>query len=306
MENVFRNYYRQCYLRTGGFIPAMPLGQNMLPGDFFQLRNGQMILLGNIFRNGLIDPDNLVISRNIPLNQAAWEISEGVSKAYSGRSARQGPVEGSFEFSKQLLVFANRGSFLFKGQSPQSLRIDNWHDWQQALIIKLTTSVFSFREVYVVTESAAPSGWTLAVAGDEEAELEIATESENFGLVDIFGHHAARTIQSKDIEYYHRDEKKKPVFFKAKKLAVQEDRMQVFISELIARSQQYNEWASSFYNCDFHYDHRFSYEQEQYLRAGLLDMLQANELNPNTALLYFKWVDTTMDDVEKLFTCYGS
>ncbi|MCX6318957.1 MAG: hypothetical protein NTW29_16890 [Bacteroidetes bacterium] len=301
MDNVFRLFFRQCYWRTGGFIPAMPLNQNMLPGDFFQIHNGQMILLGNIFRNGIIDRDYVSMRHDIPLNQAAWEISDGVSKAYSGRSSGQGPIDGHFEFSKQLLVFADRGSFLFKGVSPKSIRIENWHEWQQALIIKLTTTVFSFRDVYVVTESAAPSDWTLAVAGDSEAELEIATESENFGLVDIFGHHAARTIQSKDIEYYHREEKRKPVFFKAKKLAVQDDRIQVFISELIARAQQYNEWATGFFACDFHFDYRFSYEQEQYMRAGLLDMLQANELNPNTALHYFKWVDANLDDLEKLF-----
>jgi hypothetical protein len=37
-----------------------------------------------------------------------------------------------------------------------------------------------------------------------------------------------------------------------------------------------------------------------------LDMLQCNELNPNTALLYFKWVDANLDDVEKLFGAYGN
>ena len=35
-------------------------------------------------------------------------------------------------------------------------------------------------------------------------------------------------------------------------------------------------------------------------------MLQANELNPNTALLYFKWADANLDDIEKLFLVYGS
>jgi hypothetical protein len=301
MENVFRNFYRQFYLRTGGFIPALPLNQNMLPGDFFQIRNGQMILLGNIFRNGIIDRDYVALSEVIQLNAAGWELSDGVSKAYSGRSTGNGPIEGNFEFSKQLLVFADSGSFLFKGTSPECLRINNWPEWQQALIIKLTTTVYSFREVYVVTECVAPANWTLAVAGAPEAELEIATESENFGLVDIFGHHAARTIQSRDIEYYHREEKRKPVFFKAKKLAVQDDRMQLFISNMIAQAQGCNEWAAEFYNCDFHFDYRFSYELEQYTKAGLLDMLQANELNPNTALQYFKWTDANMDDVEKLF-----
>lgn len=33
--------------------------------------------------------------------------------------------------------------------------------------------------------------------------------------------------------------------------------------------------------------------------------LPPNELNPNTALLYFKWADANVDDVEKLFNQYG-
>ena len=41
-------------------------------------------------------------------------------------------------------------------------------------------------------------------------------------------------------------------------------------------------------------------------QASILDMLQANELNPNTALLYFRWSDANLDDIEKLFTAYGN
>ena len=36
-------------------------------------------------------------------------------------------------------------------------------------------------------------------------------------------------------------------------------------------------------------------------KSSILDMLQVNELNPNTALLYFDWADTNLDDIEKMF-----
>jgi hypothetical protein len=39
---------------------------------------------------------------------------------------------------------------------------------------------------------------------------------------------------------------------------------------------------------------------------SILDMLGANELNPNKALHYFKWAEANMDDVEKLFISYGN
>jgi hypothetical protein len=59
MENVYRNFYRNFYMRTNGFIPVSPLGQTVYPGDFFQIRNGQMIVLGNIYRNGVIEPQDI-------------------------------------------------------------------------------------------------------------------------------------------------------------------------------------------------------------------------------------------------------
>ncbi|MEJ0103900.1 MAG: hypothetical protein WDO19_15655 [Bacteroidota bacterium] len=304
MENVFRKFYRNLYLHTGGFIPAKPLNQKMLPGDFFQIQNGEMILLGNIFRNHIIDREYVVFGNNNLINPSGWSFSEGVNKAYSGRAIGQGPVTGNFEYSKQVLLFSERASFIFKGNEPESVRIANWNDWQQALIIKLTTTLFSFRELYVVTESAGLNDWTLAIAGSRDAELEIATESENFGLVEIFGY-PSKTIQSKDIDYYHREEKRKPVFFKAKKLTVQDEKLQVFISNLLNQLPGYNEWASAFYDFDFDYDNQYSPHPQQFSHAGVLEMLQANELNPNTALQYFKWTDANMDDIEKLFMVYG-
>ncbi|HWY37767.1 MAG TPA: hypothetical protein VNY73_04365 [Bacteroidia bacterium] len=306
MENVYRNFYRNFYMCTGGFIPAMPLDQNIFPGDFFQVRNGEMILLGNIFRNNVIDAADAGLEYGIKLNPAAWNFSDGVTKPYSGRGVGRGPIEGEFEFSKQELAFSKKGSFFFRSNNPESVKISNWNDLQQQLIIKLTQTQFSFRELYVATECATTSDWTLAIAGSEKGILEIATDSENFGLVDIFGHHTAKTIQSKEIEFYHRESKRKPSFFKAKKLVIQEEKLDVFISELINQHEDQHTWAGSFYDYDFHYDPVYTRHATGNARASVLDMLQANQLNPNTALLYFRWGNANMDDIEKLFLRYGN
>jgi hypothetical protein len=302
MENVFRNFYRSFYLRTSGFMPASPLQQNFYPGDFFQVRNGEMIVLGNIFRNGIIAAEDAELGK---LSLGNWNFNDGVSKPYSGRGSGHSPIEGEFEFSKQVLAFANKGSFFFRASEPESVKILNWNSIQQQLIIRLTQTLYSFRELYVVTEVASASDWTLAISGSEKAELEIATDAENFGLVDIFGHHSAKTIQSKDIEYYHRETKRKPIFLKAKKLAVQDDKLESFISELISRTQGTDEWASSFYNYGFEHDGAHHPPSQRNAQASLLDMLKANDLNPNTALMYFKWADASLDDVERLFITYG-
>ena len=305
MDTNYRNFYRCLYLATGGFLPVKPLSQHLYPGDFFQIRNGEMMVLGNVFRKGILDQSDCRFDRGVPLNPAAWDFGDGVSKPYSGRGSGQNAIEGQFEFSKQLLSFANKGSFFFRAQAPRSVKILNWADIQQQLIIKLTQTFYSFREIYVVTESVSAQAWTLAVADAEKAELEIATETENFGLVDIFGHADAKTIQSRDIGFYHREENEKPAFFRAKKLAVQEERLEVFISELLTAHQDRDEWASSFYNYNFG-SPAYTPAIPEVAEASVLDMLHAGELNPNTALRYFRWASTNLDDVERLFLRYGN
>ena len=307
MDDVFKKFYRSFYTKTNGFIPTKPLNQNMYPGDFFQIKNGEIIVLGNIFRNNIVNTDDAVFENGIKLNPSNWNFSEGVTKPYSGRDSGHNPVEGDFQFSKQLLAFDGYGSFLFKSNTPESVKFANWSDFQQELIIKMTQIIYSFRDLYIVTESATAEHWTLAIAGSDKAELEIATESENFGLVDIFGEANVKTIQAREIEFYHREEKKKPCFFKAKKLIVQQEKLEVFISQLVNDRSKIPVWANNFYTYDFYHDElSFSTPITTNIQASLLDMLQANQLNPNTALHYFDWTNTSVDDVEKLFITYGN
>ena len=305
MDNVSRKFYENFYIRTNGFIPAKPLNQYMLPGDFFQIKNGEIIVLGNIFRNSIVEAEDIVFDDSIKLNPVSWNFSEGVSKAYSTRDTGHNPIEGDFEFSKQLLTFNGFGSFFFKAEAPESVKLANWSDIQQELIIKMTQTIYSFREVYIVTETVTTSNWTLAIAGSDKAELEIANGSENFGLIDIFGHNDSKTIQARDIEFYHRESKRRPSFFKAKKLIVQPQKLETFISQLIIDRTKIPLWAATFYDCDFYDDSTFQAPVTLNAQASVLDMLQANQLNPNTALQYFSWANTNLDDVEKLFINYG-
>lgn len=292
-------------MRTGGYLPSKPINQTLYPGDFFQIKNGEMILLGNIFRKSIITSNDAKFEYGIKLNSASWKFSDGVSKPYSGRGIGNNPIEGEFEFSKQILRFKNAGSYIFDGENPESIKISNWNEIQQALIIKLTQTLYSFRELYVVTECVTTSSWSLAVASNKDAELEIATENENFGLVDIFGTSGIKTIQSKDIEFYQKQENRIPIFFKAKKLQIKQEMLSVFISDLLNERSNYDDWANDFFEYNFSkQDGNTMAMYENNLHSSFLDMLQANQLNPNTALEYFQWGDFNLDDVQKLFMTY--
>ncbi|HPF10816.1 MAG TPA: hypothetical protein PKW08_05240 [Flavobacteriaceae bacterium] len=309
MKRIFQKYFSDFYLRSGGYLPSRPFFHSLYPGDFFQVKNGEMVALGNIYRKGIIGPERTKFDYGVRLNPSNWNLSSGVTKPYSGREvATNFDMGEEFQFSKQVLAFKQAGSYLFKGSEPESVRIANWQDLQDELIIKLTQTFFSFRELYVVTECVTTNHWTLAIASDADAELEIATKNENFGLVDIFGMPEVKTIQSKNMEFYHREEKRVPSFFRAKKLITRDEKLQLFISELIQERLNYETWANDFFDYDF-FEETNSNPQPRHqtqLHTSVLDMLQSNQLNSNTALQYFQWGDFNMDDIQKLFMEYGN
>ena len=197
MNNVFKKFYRSLYNRTNGFIPSKPLSQNMYPGDFFQIKNGEIIVLGNIYHNNIISEKDHKLEYGIKQNPASWSFSDGVSKPYSLRDKGQNVIDGDFKYSKQMLAFAELGSFIFNSNDVVSIKISNWSEIKNELIIKLTQVLYSFRDLYLVTESALPSDWTLAISGSDKGELELATESENFGLINLFGEASSKTKKQK-------------------------------------------------------------------------------------------------------------
>lgn len=306
MKNITKQFYVDFYNKTNGFIPGSPLQQHLFPGDFFQIQKGEIVVLGNIFRKNIVDVDEVVIDYGIKQNAYNWNFSNGVNKSYTGRDTGQNPIEGTFGYARQILSFKEYGSYFFRSNNPTSVKIANWNQIASELIIKLTQVIYSFREVYVVTESAATDDWTLVIASSDKGELEIASETESNGLIELFGKANSKTIQARDIEVYLREEKKRPCFFRAKKLVVQPEKLEVFINNLITERTGMLDWVTNFYDYDFYYEPSPNTNVSPINpQACVLDMLQANQLNPNTALQYFKWADANLDDIELFYVNYG-
>lgn len=302
MDQIYKNFYRQFYFKTGGFIPTKPLNSNLFPGDYFQIKNGEIVLLGNVYRDSIIGQKQAELSGAISLHEPSWNFCDGISKPYSGRANGQDGITGQFEFSRQVLSFADKGSFIFRSEAPKYIKISNWKDIEQQLLLKMTYSLFSFRELYIVTESATAASTTLAIAGRSGAELELTAEVESSGLVDLFGYPSAKITQSKDIDYYHRETKRKPAYFKAKKLDVREEKLASFDSRRMEEALGDEEWAANLFDSNFHSEIEYSPQiLRKHAQDLFLDRLRPGELNAETAVLYFAWSDANLDDVEKLF-----
>lgn len=304
MYKVYNRFYTNTYLRTSGFIPALPPGPHLYPGDFFQVRNGIIVRLGNIYKDGVISGEAIKISHNNKLNSFSWDYQEGVSAQFLGADSFSRDDMSSY--CKHILSFSTPGSHIFKGNEPFASRVTNWADIEPELIIKMTQTLFSFRELYVVTESVAFTDWSLAVAGTGGAELELISEASAIGHSHVFKDISSNIVLSRDMECFTRSDAKIPSFFKAKKLVVQETRQDYIISQLITRQLDYSEWANGFFERQYTTTNEPVDYRSTQSGISILDLLQANQLNPNTALLYFRWADANLDDVEKLFISYDS
>lgn len=307
MLSFYKDFFKKFYQATGGFIPVRPLEESIYPGDFFQIVNGEMVLLGNIYRNRLIDEDHTQFTFGVKLSPVTWNFAEGVTKPYAVRSKGDAPIRGEFEFSRQILSFGAAGSHIFNCIDPETVSIANWAELEKQLIVKLTHTYFSFREVYVVTESASAASWSLAISGAEKGELEIAATEDNDSLIDLFGQKSSKTILARDIAYNQHDHSGSPCFFKAKKLVPRYNKQEAFVSELIREKNLKHRWALQFYNYERYAQAAASrVHVPAHAHASLLDMMQKNDLNANNALDYFTWADASTDDIEKLFANYGT
>jgi hypothetical protein len=304
MYKSYKRFYTNTYLRTSGFIPALPPGPHLYPGDYFQVRNGAVVRLGNIYKDGVISGEAIKVSHQNKLNSFSWDFHEGVSVQFLGADSISRNDISSY--CKHILSFSASGSHIFKGNEPFATRIANWADIEPELIIKMTQTLFSFRELYVVTESVVFSDWSLAIAASSGAELELISEAPAMGQRHVFNDILSNMVLSRDLECFIRSDAKMPSFFKAKKLVVHEVRQDYIISQLIARQLDYGGWANSFFDGQFNTTNEPSDYRSAQSGISILDLLQANQLNPNTALQYFRWADANLDDLEKLFIAYDN
>lgn len=298
MENLLDKFIKKFYFQTGGYLPVLPLNNVVFPGDIFHWENGKMVILGNIFQ--LEISDKFRLSEELSLNPINWNFQDGVENAFSARSKAKAFLnnEDDFEYSKLILHFSGPGSFRFHAKGPACIRLLSWSEIADGLIIKLTQTYFSFREVAIVTDCAFADEWSLAVAGKAGAEMELATAYEDETMVNIFASEGVKTIQTKNISIHEHTKKRKPVFFKAKKLEIRQDGLFDFKQTLANISEGRDLWAFNNFSEKYHFEIGSRVAPRFMLNnIKLLDMMPPNQLNPVSALMYFRWDDFGLDDM---------
>ncbi len=301
------NFYQRFYLHTNGFIPSKPLNYQVFPGDFFQIRNGRIVRLGNIYKNLSLIDEEIDISEGYALDPFAWNISDGQHKDTLKKDIQSLDTnEALRHLTKQILRYERPGSFSFVGSKPESIRILNWDYIQDKLLVQLTESKYSFRELYVVTEVATAEHWSLVVSGQYDAELELTSDKNSMYLLDLFGDLSIEATRTKGIELYERHVGRSPSFFKAKKLALNEKVADDHYRRSMSDGVHIPAWAVEFFDYDFDFELNKAESVEQaipkYRTAvsdQLLDLVISLDVNLKNALTNFKWVDANLDDIMK-------
>ena len=275
----------------------------MLPGDFFQIIRGNIVTLGNIIQEELAE--NIRLRHGVKLNSNDWRMSDGIVQTYCGKEVLGNEGENGYltSLTRQKIKFRNKGSFYFHGMHPESSFISNWYDIKDELLIKLTQSHYSFREIYVVTESVVLDSWILAIASDIDAEVETITESEKMSPYDIISHDSTKITQCYNMHMLEKQEGRTPYFFKAKKLIIREEKMERFIQDQLVRVSIREAWEKDYFEYELRKPHYERLIMDK-SKGCVLNYVVSNNLNINNVLEYYDWANTSMDDLEKLGPVY--
>ncbi len=290
-------FYRECYLQTG-WIPMQPLVRPIGLGDVCQIHHGCFQPLMNIDQISLIE--DTLVSPKIILNPIDWRVNDGVQQTFcstervvqeaafetqicEGESVEQEVYDNYSYWTKQVLSFAHKGSFLFHGDLPECRLILNWHKIMDDAILKLTQTHYTFRDIYVVTGVATVDDWGLAISGEPHAQLDMSAETQNTDLFNLISHKTAKTDQCKNISAYEKSNNQTAYFFKAKKLVISDEMHDRYLIRLLENQRDLSERAIA-----------------NWFNNNLLNLIKANELNLATTMNFFNWVDASLDDVERL------
>lgn len=258
-----------------------PLSRQLALGDLCQIRQGRLQPLLNIGDAHLVE--HLLVSREIVLDRHGWELSRGVHQLLSETHTEQRHNGELYDLTKQVLAFAEEDDFIFHVAKPKANLLLNWAHIRDDLTLKLTQLHYGFRQVYVITGVATADDWGLAVAGQSDARLEMSAELCQSNCFGLLSHISAKAHRCVGLTSYERASGQPAHFFKAKKMVLSDLMTDHFLRQIIENKPELG-----------------PDEIASWLKADLLDLVKANELNLTNCISFFNWVDMSLDDAALL------
>lgn len=303
------NLYRAVYLQTNGFALNWPLTKDLRIGDFFTIRDGRIAVLGNIYEPyfQLDVADIFKIERfrhatpalspyekkgeepwqTFRPQPSLWHFSQGCYDNYE--SNRFGKIhkqnQEAPDYNAYRLYFSQPGSFFFAAKNVVYSRMPHFSTIYKEVIRRLTSQLYNFNRIFLVTELATPDYMTTAVSNEFNAELVLSVEDypgEN--LTEFFsGDHPFKVELSRGMEMVQLKRKMNTMAFRAKKLELTTEAKDRIINNL-------------YDSADPHID-QYAIEL---IDNGMFQLFPKIEINPANATEFFQWTDMSLEDIEAI------
>lgn len=271
-------FARDIYTHTGGWIPMNPITARVALGDFGQLSEGRLRILGSLADRGL--QSHIVTATDLLLDRDRWRLEKGVQQSFCQTEFIHEADDTQEYLTRQVLEFIESSAFFFSVEEPSCDLIVNWAEFSDDVIVSLTQAASQFREVYVVTSVVRSDRWSYAVAAKAGAQLETTTSLDEQDPMTLSSDRSCRVIRKSDLAEFAWGRDEPAWFFRGKKLTLAQDKRDALLRRLIgdtadASPQILSDW----------------------LRSDPLGLLRAGELSIANCLDYFSWTDISLDDL---------
>ena len=276
-----QQYNQDCF-KQSGYLAASPTQVPLQVGDFAQVEQGQVQVLGNLshvnFPNEIAIGQISICEKGIP-----WVLSAGVERQ---QKLQQSDILGTEQASlgswqKYRYQFNRPQNFIFHGREGLCERICNWSQIRDEVTLRLTQSHHSFRQVMVITDVLKFEQWGLAIAAKANGLLELAMQHDDQRQADdahfVLSHQQRITQNNRDMYFVGCGDQEQHLFYRAKMLRLSdtlEDKVRIGVME--------NAYLTPTMRANW-------------LNGNLINALPAANITINNCIDSFVWCDATVD-----------
>lgn len=301
--------YRDIFVKTGGFMLNWPFGRQIKIGDFFALRPGNIGVVGNIydsyFQLSIKDTfDKDIYKFQAPVlepylnERGGWEVFKPephLWKLRNGCTSNYSSSEFVREHKRKIVApkvnaystnLNSAGDFFFVSNDTKYLRMPHFRQIHKELIRRLTTEFYNFNKIYLVTEVAHVSDFSLGISRTENAELITSREEYFYGdIVDILAAKEDFTVQRVEgFDHLILNQEGGAIAFKAMKMGLSVKAKDILTQEI--------------YNSADKEIRKYAVEL---IDNELFHLFPKIEINPANANEFFSWSEMALEDIEIFF-----
>lgn len=303
---TFDSFYRKMFLQTNGYMLNWPIGSKVKLGDFFTIKPGKISViggipddilelnLGNLYDVEPLDvtvpsaePENsdMDLLGSFPSPSSLWNLKHGCNSDYASNKMLQ-PYKSKVhppDVNQFTTRFENRSDFFFSVKDVKISKILDFYPLRKRIIRRLATQFFNYSEVYLITEIANISQYSMGIGNEEKAEMVMSIDKFYGGdVLDLTSSDVSLTVEKvHDFSCLKIRENGGDIAFKAMKMSLSLKAKEEIVKKLCkSKNKDVKTYIANLVSQDLH------------------ALVPSIEINPSNAGEYFEWRTMSMEDLE--------